>query len=85
MNAFLKKKRGGADKYLYLKRCHIYVSTDTTDDAVVYRDLIRWCPICPETPLLCQFKKTPSFITRAMPYMCMVFFLWTDLKGINIE
>lgn len=81
---FLKKRRG-ADKYLYLKRCHIYVSTDTTDDAVVYRDLIRWCPICPETPLLCQFKKTPSFITRAMPYMCMVFFLWTDLKGINIE
>lgn len=50
------KKKGGADKYLYLKGV-IYVITDTTDDAVVYRDLIRWCPICPETPLLCQFRK----------------------------
>lgn len=65
MNAFLKKKEGGANKYLYLKRCHIYVSTDTTDDAVVYRDLIRWCPICPETPLLCQLKKNTIFYNKS--------------------
>lgn len=37
---FKKKKGGGVDKYLYLKRCYIYVSIDIIDDVVVYRDLI---------------------------------------------